>query len=64
MARGVTALAADPDRARFAGRVLTSRQLADEYEVSDDDGSRPDCWGLIAAHGWGDQDPAVIDEFR
>ncbi len=64
VARGVAALAADPDPARFAGQVLTARQLADEYGVTDVDGARPDCWGLIAEHGWDDQAPEVIARFR
>jgi NAD(P)-dependent dehydrogenase (short-subunit alcohol dehydrogenase family) len=64
VARGVAALAADPGRRRFAGRVLTARQLADEYGVTDVDGSRPDCWGLIADHGWDDQAPDVIARYR
>ncbi len=64
VARGVTALAADRDRRRFAGRVVTARQLADAYGVTDVDGSRPDCWGLIADHGWSAQDPEVIGRYR
>jgi NAD(P)-dependent dehydrogenase (short-subunit alcohol dehydrogenase family) len=64
VARGVAALAGDADHRRFAGQVLTARQLADVYGVTDVDGSRPDCWGLIAAHGWEDQEPAVIDRYR
>jgi NAD(P)-dependent dehydrogenase (short-subunit alcohol dehydrogenase family) len=64
VARGVVALASDAGHRRFAGRVLTARELADEYGVTDTDGSRPDCWGLIAAHGWGDQDPQVIERHR
>jgi NAD(P)-dependent dehydrogenase (short-subunit alcohol dehydrogenase family) len=64
VARGVAALAADPRRSRFAGQVLTARQLADAYGTTDTDGSRPDCWGLIADHGWDDQDPEVIAAYR
>jgi NAD(P)-dependent dehydrogenase (short-subunit alcohol dehydrogenase family) len=64
VARGVAALAADPTYDRFAGRFLTARQLADEYAVTDVDGSRPDCWGLIAEHGWGDHDPQLIERYR
>ena len=64
VARGVAALAADVDNRRFAGQVLTARRLADEYDVTDTDGSRPDCWGLIADHGWGDQEPEVISRYR
>ena len=42
--RAVVALAADPDRARWNGRSLSSGQLAREYGFTDLDGSRPDCW--------------------
>jgi NAD(P)-dependent dehydrogenase (short-subunit alcohol dehydrogenase family) len=64
VARGVAALAADPDHARFGGRVLTARDLADIYAVTDTDGSRPDCWGHIATHGMGNEDPTTIARFR
>jgi hypothetical protein len=60
----VSALAADPERKRFAGQVVTARQLADAYDVTDVDGSRPDCWGLIADHGWFEEDPEVIERYR
>ena len=49
---------------RFAGRVLTSRDLADEYDVTDVDGSRPDCWGYIARHGIDEQSGQGVEEFR
>ena len=42
--RAVVALAADPDRARWAGRSLSSGGLAKVYGFTDVDGSRPDCW--------------------
>ncbi len=64
LGRGVAALAADLHADRFAGRVLTSRQLSDTYGVTDVDGSRPDCWGLIAAHGLEFDDVDGINEFR
>jgi NAD(P)-dependent dehydrogenase (short-subunit alcohol dehydrogenase family) len=64
VARGVAALAADRDNRRFAGQVLTARQLAEQYEVTDTDGSRPGCGGLIAQHGWGDHDVATISRYR
>ncbi len=64
VARGVSALAADGDRGRFAGDVVTARQLADAYDVTDVDGSRPDCWGLIADHGWSEDDPKIIEKYR
>jgi NAD(P)-dependent dehydrogenase (short-subunit alcohol dehydrogenase family) len=49
VARGIAALAADHDRQRFAGQVLTSYGLAVTYGHTDADGSRPDCWGYLAA---------------
>lgn len=48
VARGVAALAADPDVARHGGQVLTSRQLADTYGVTVPTARARDCWGLIA----------------
>lgn len=45
--RAVAALAADPERARWNQRSLTSGQLATEYGFTDLDGSRPDIWRYI-----------------
>lgn len=42
--RGIAALAGDRGLARYAGRVLTSYDLAKTYGVTDIDGSQPDCW--------------------
>ncbi len=42
--RAVAALAADPDRARWNGRSLSSGGLAREYGFTDLDGTQPDCW--------------------
>ena len=42
LGRGMAALAADPGSARFAGGFYGSWDLAQEYGVSDVDGSRPD----------------------
>lgn len=42
--RVVAALAADPDVARYAGRTLTSWDMAKVYQIDDVDGRRPD-WG-------------------
>jgi NAD(P)-dependent dehydrogenase (short-subunit alcohol dehydrogenase family) len=65
VARGVAALAQDPDAGRWAGTIVSARQLADAYGVTDVDGSRPDCWGYIAAYGWDHpEDGTGIDEFR
>jgi NAD(P)-dependent dehydrogenase (short-subunit alcohol dehydrogenase family) len=62
VARGVAALAADPSHADHAGWVVTSRQLADRYGFTDVDGSRPDCWGQLAAQESGRS--TTIAEFR
>lgn len=45
---------------RAAGRA----GLVDAYGVTDTDGSRPDCWGYLAAHGIGEQSGAGVEEFR
>jgi NAD(P)-dependent dehydrogenase (short-subunit alcohol dehydrogenase family) len=45
--RAVVALAADPDRARWNGRSLSSGDLAKIYGFTDVDGSRPDAWRYI-----------------
>jgi len=42
--RGVVALAADPDRARWNQRSASSVQLAREYGFTDVDGRQPDAW--------------------
>ncbi|HET7387276.1 MAG TPA: SDR family oxidoreductase [Nocardioidaceae bacterium] len=55
VARGVAALAADAGHGRLAGQSVTSHDLARTYHVTDTDGSQPDCWGLIADHGFGDE---------
>jgi len=45
--RAVTALAADPDRARWNQQSVNSGQLALEYGFTDIDGSQPDVWRYI-----------------
>ncbi|MFJ9539603.1 SDR family oxidoreductase [Streptomyces sp. NPDC101225] len=45
--RAVTALAADPDVARWNGASLSSGSLAQEYGFTDLDGSRPDAWRYL-----------------
>jgi hypothetical protein len=62
--RGVAALAQDPEVAQFAGQVLTARQLADRYGVTDADGSRPDAWGYIATYGMAEQSGRDVERFR
>ncbi len=42
--RAVSALAADPDHARWNGQSVSSGELATAYGFTDLDGSRPDAW--------------------
>ena len=62
--RGVAALARAADARRWAGTIISARQLADAYDVTDTDGSRPDCWGYLAKYGWDRDDSGGVDEFR
>jgi len=62
--RGVAALAKDAEVVQFAGRVLTARQLADRYGITDTDGSRPDAWGYIATYGMEEQSGRDVERFR
>jgi NAD(P)-dependent dehydrogenase (short-subunit alcohol dehydrogenase family) len=64
VARGVAALARAGDAVRWHGSIVSARQLADAYDVTDTDGSRPDCWGYLVAYGWEREDGHGIDEFR
>jgi NAD(P)-dependent dehydrogenase (short-subunit alcohol dehydrogenase family) len=64
VARGIAALAAAGDADRWAGTIVSSRQLAEAYGVTDTDGSKPDCWGYLAAYGWEREDGEGIDRFR
>src|SRR5215469_1143820 len=64
VARGVAALADAADVSRWAGTIISARQLANAYGVTDVDGSKPDCWGYLAAYGWDQEDGAGIDDFR
>ena len=64
VARGVAALTQDSEVAQFAGQILTARQLADRYGVTDTDGSRPDAWGYIATYGMEEQSGRDVERFR
>jgi NAD(P)-dependent dehydrogenase (short-subunit alcohol dehydrogenase family) len=64
VARGVAALARAADARRWAGMIVSARQLADAYDVTDTDGSRPDAWGYLARYGWDRHDGEGVDEFR
>lgn len=44
LGRGLAALAADPERARWNGQIVTSWGLAQDYDIRDIDGSQPR-WG-------------------
>jgi hypothetical protein len=45
--RAAAALAADPEVSRWSGQSLSSGQLAQVYDFTDADGSRPDAWRYI-----------------
>ena len=47
VANGVVALASDNGAKRWSGKVLSSHDLAVEYDFTDIDGSRPDCWRYV-----------------
>jgi NAD(P)-dependent dehydrogenase (short-subunit alcohol dehydrogenase family) len=64
VARGLAALVQDPAVEQFAGQVLTSRQLAERYGVTDVDGSRPDGWGYIEEYGMEEQSGKDVERFR
>jgi len=64
VARGVAALAGAADADRWAGTIVTARQLADAYGFTDTDGSKPDCWGYLATYGWDEHDGRGVDKFR
>ena len=44
--------------------MLTARDLSDRYGTTDVDGSRPDAWGYIRDHGFGDKRADLIPDYR
>jgi NAD(P)-dependent dehydrogenase (short-subunit alcohol dehydrogenase family) len=64
VARGISSMAADADLQRWSGQIVTARQFADAYDVTDVDGSRPDCWGYIARYGIEEQSGAHTEDYR
>jgi NAD(P)-dependent dehydrogenase (short-subunit alcohol dehydrogenase family) len=62
--RGIAALARAADADGREGTIISARQLADAYSITDTDGSKPDCWGYLAAYGWDQDDGAGVDQFR
>lgn len=58
--RGIAAVVADPDRARWHQRSVTAGDLAEHYGITDVDGSQPQCWRMMAAEEAGEVvDPAA-----
>ena len=45
--RGIAAIAADPTRARWNQRSVSSVDLAREYGFTDLDGRQPDAWAPL-----------------
>lgn len=64
LARGIAALAADPERARWNTRSTSSFELAGHYGLTDVDGSRPDTWRFMAAFETLPVESIETDEFR
>ena len=60
--RAVAALSADPERARWNQRSVTSGQLASEYGFTDVDGSKPDIWRYMHVCERGAD--AKLEDFR
>ncbi|HVW43746.1 MAG TPA: SDR family oxidoreductase [Amycolatopsis sp.] len=61
VARGVAALATDPQVSRFAGQVLASWTLMHTYGFADLDGSRPDFGRWVKEVREAGLDPASVD---
>ena len=61
VARGVAALATDPEVSRFAGQILASWTLMHEYGFSDLDGTRPDFGRWLAEVREAGVDPENAD---
>ncbi|WP_272725806.1 hypothetical protein, partial [Escherichia coli] len=49
LARGIAALAADPERFTWNTCSTSSYELAQHYGLTDVDGSRPNAWSYITA---------------
>lgn len=64
VARGIAALAANSEPERWSGQIVTARQLADAYDLTDTDGSRPDCWGYISRYGIEEQSGKHVQDYR
>jgi NAD(P)-dependent dehydrogenase (short-subunit alcohol dehydrogenase family) len=62
--RAVAALAADPELARWAGKALSSGQLAKAYGFTDVDGSQPEASRFFADACFGDRTDARVEDYR
>jgi NAD(P)-dependent dehydrogenase (short-subunit alcohol dehydrogenase family) len=62
--RAVAALAGDPQVKRWAGKVLSSGQLAKAYGFTDVDGSQPECSRFFADAYFGDKKDARVEDYR
>jgi NAD(P)-dependent dehydrogenase (short-subunit alcohol dehydrogenase family) len=62
--RAVAALAADPQVRRWAGKALSSGQLAKGYGFTDLDGSQPEASRFFADAYFGDKHDANADDYR
>ncbi|MEU1791553.1 SDR family oxidoreductase [Streptomyces sparsogenes] len=61
LGRAVAALAADPDRARWSGKSVSSGELAKVYGFTDLDGSRPDAMGYFRDVVFGGKEGTAAD---
>jgi NAD(P)-dependent dehydrogenase (short-subunit alcohol dehydrogenase family) len=64
VARGIARLVADPDAKRFAGQVLYSGLFADEYGVTDLDGTRPNFEKYARENDLGADEPVDDAKYR
>lgn len=64
LARGISALAADPERFTWNTCSTSSYELAQHYGLTDVDGSRPDAWGCITALETTPAAELDVDQYR
>lgn len=64
LARGIAALAADPQRQEWNTRSVSSFELAEHYDLTDVDGSRPDAWSFIIAMETTPVGDLDVEEYR
>lgn len=64
LARGIAALAADPHREAWNTSSVSSFELAEHYDLTDLDGSRPDAWSFITAMETTPVTDLDVDDFR